>query len=104
MKVYLVTSSDYCGGCEDKDQLIGIGANLETAKNIAIDCVEPRNHAIFNTKEQAIRALKDYSVRTVYIYDRNDTCYYEYEVKDDIIADYYDGEIRITEYEVQENE
>lgn len=102
MKVYLVASSDYGGGCEDKDKLIGIGANLEAAKKIAINCVEPKEHAIFNTKEQAVKALKDYSVKTVYIYKPGDTCYYEYKVNNNIITNYYGGEIRISEYEVQE--
>ena len=101
MKVYMVTYSDYSGGCEDKEQLVGLGATLEVAKKIAIDSVEHKESEVFISRAAAYRALKDYSLKIAYIYDRNDTCYYCYEVKDDIISDYYDGEIRISEYEVQ---
>ena len=100
MKVYLVESVDY--GSSHSERLEGIGVTLEVAKKICYNSIDDTNIELFETREDAIEALKDYSLDFAYIYKPYDTCYYQYSVENDIINEHYDGEIRISEYIVEE--
>ena len=96
MKVYIVTSRSY--GVSHSEDFLGIGATIDVAKRI---CETGTDTKLFETREEAEKSYKDIPVDYLYIYKPEETCYYEYYIREDGITEWYDGEIKISEYEVQ---